>query len=57
MLRQLQHTRFTTMPAGIQERNELSSLPGSDWYVQAYRMIERTGNVNDIHKRPDHVHT
>jgi hypothetical protein len=57
MLKQLQHKRFTTESADRQMRNDLLSLTGCYWYVQAHKCIEPIGNVNDSnYKRPWYIH-
>ena len=58
MPKQLQHTRFRTMPAGREVLIDLLSSTGCHWYVQANNCIEPIGSLNDdAYKRPDYVHT
>jgi hypothetical protein len=51
MRKQLQHKRFRMLI-------DLLSSTECHWYVQANYCIEPIGSSNDdIHKRPDYVHT
>ena len=58
MLKQIQHKRFTDVPASWLMHNELLSLSNCYRCAQQYTGIGPMGNVNDsIRKRPGYIHS